>query len=309
MAQRQDDVINLFCLLKVPGVGTFVNEDLPSTSNVKSLSTKTEYITECGFKVFCEEPMKKWRILFDGNLVPSDECHPNLTKIGPDTNKEPMALIKATLDLTWINQGEYFDFDLECSPEAIGSSIAREPWSRALFERLKNTHQLHYEQFGTIMGRVQVGDFVSNEVKMISMRDHTITKYRNWSEIRRYIMLIYHLEDGTCIHTSVISMPEVVFSHLQFGYIVTKELEKIPVDNINLNLWEIGENKNVPNHFSYSFRAGGKLYNVEVNVKDSIKFKMGLDQACYVEENMCEFVANGIKGYGFAEFEYRIDPY
>lgn len=36
-----------------------------------------------------------------------------------------------------------------------------------------------------------------------------------------YIMIIYHLEDGTCIHTSVISMPETVFTQLQFGYVIT----------------------------------------------------------------------------------------
>lgn len=35
MAQRHDDIINLFCIIKVPGLGTFVNEQLPSSSNVK----------------------------------------------------------------------------------------------------------------------------------------------------------------------------------------------------------------------------------------------------------------------------------
>jgi hypothetical protein len=40
-----------------------------------------------------------------------------------------------------------------------------------------------------------------------------------------------------------------------------------------------------------------------------VNFKMGETQACYIEENMCEFVANGKKGYGFAEVEYRIEPY
>lgn len=36
---------------------------------------------------------------------------------------------------------------------------------------------------------------------------------------------------------------------------------------------------------------------------------MGFELACYVQENFCEFIVNGIKGYGFAEVEYRIDPY
>lgn len=34
-------------------------------------------------------------------------------------------------------------------------------------------------------------------------------------------MIVYHLEDGTCINTSLVSMPEAVFTHLEFGYIIT----------------------------------------------------------------------------------------
>lgn len=55
-----------------------------------------------------------------------------------------------------------------------------------------------------------------------------------------------------------------------------------------------------------------KLLNgefIQVQIKETVKFKMGLDLAVYVEENMCEYRVNGIKGYGFAECEYRIDPY
>lgn len=71
----------------------------------------------------------------------------------------------------------------------------------------------------------------------------------------------------------------------------------------------IGENKKFPKKFEYSFRAGESLYKVRVETRDLIRFKMGLEEACYVEENMCEFWANGIKGYGFTEVEYRIQPY
>lgn len=44
MAQRPNDVINLFLVVKVPGVGTFVNDQLPTTSNVKVSSGKTRRI-------------------------------------------------------------------------------------------------------------------------------------------------------------------------------------------------------------------------------------------------------------------------
>jgi hypothetical protein len=222
MAQRPNNIINLFFILKVPGLGTFVNEELPQTSNVKSIPSETEYLTESGFRVFCIEPMKKWHISFNGFMVPSQSCQPNLKHIGSEIQQETTKKMASSFELIWENHGEYFDFDVECSPEAIARSIAMEPWSKELFEKLKATHQTHYEQFGKLKGIFNVGEFQTpTEIIMTSMRDHTITKYRNWSQIRRYIMIIYHLEDGTCIHTSVISMPETVFTQLQFGYVVT----------------------------------------------------------------------------------------
>lgn len=61
-----------------------------------------------------------------------------------------------------------------------------EPWSKELFEKLKSTHQTHYEQFGKLKGIFNVGEFrTPTEIVMTSMRDHTITKYRNWAQIRR----------------------------------------------------------------------------------------------------------------------------
>uniref|UniRef100_A0AC34PZA8 Uncharacterized protein n=1 Tax=Panagrolaimus sp. JU765 TaxID=591449 RepID=A0AC34PZA8_9BILA len=311
MAQRQKDIINLFFILKVPGLGTFVNEELPTTSNVEAVKSDVEYRTKSGFCIRCIEPMRKWHISFNGFLVPGQACQPNVQKIGEDSELDStVKRIPASFDLTWTNYGDYFDFDAECSPESIGRSIALEPWSREMFQKLKSTHQKHYEQFGNLTGIFNIAEYKTPEnVKMMSMRDHTITKYRNWSEIRRYIMIIYHLEDGTCIHTSIISMPETVFTHLQFGYVITPDLRKVPVDFINLHLSNIGENKTFPKSFKYSFRAGSLNYNVEVEVKDMVRFKMGLDLKCYVEENMCVFKANGIPGYGFAEVEYRIDPY
>jgi len=311
MAQRHDDIINLFCIIKVPGLGTFVNEELPSSSNVKSLRNNEEYQTDSGFSVCCIEPMRKWKIYFNGFLVPAQNCQPNVRVVGKDPELDSsVTKIPAVFQLIWENQGEYFDFDTECSPESIARSIALEPWSRELFKKMKDTHQTHYEQFGKLCGKFTIGEYRTPEkIEMVSMRDHTITKYRNWSQIRRYIMIIYHLEDGTCIHTSLVSMPETAFTHLQFGYVVTPQLEKIPVDYIDLHLADIGENKNFPRNFEYSFRAGNLNYKVQVQVVDSVRFKMGLDLQCYVEENMCEFIANEIPGHGFAEVEYRIEPY
>ena len=131
-------------------------------------------------------------------------------------------------------------------------------------------------------------------------------------------------------------MPETVFTQLEFGYIITpwaylfyivlrlgffSDKRKIAVDRVHFQLPHHGEDKNFPKEFAYSFDAGELHYDVEVSICFLIKkvfqvkviqvesFKMGLDLATQVNEQMCEYVANGIKGRGFAEVEYRIEPY
>ncbi|CAL2036256.1 unnamed protein product [Caenorhabditis brenneri] len=308
-AQRPNDVINLFFILKVPGVGTFVNEELHTETNVKSIRcSEKEWKTESGFIVSCIEPMKKWRLQFDGKLA-SSPGKLNFVKNGAEKMKDDVKIFDASFDLTWTKHGNQFDFDKMCSPTAIAHSLAIEPWSRGLFDKMRASHQTHYEQFGKLKGDFKIGNDEMKKIEMTSMRDHTIAGYRRWSDIRRYIMMIYHLEDGTCIHTSVISMPETVFSHLEFGYIVTPAGKTIPVDRVHFSLPNHGEDRDFPDDFYYSFEAGGQTYHANVHIKEAVSFKMGMDQACQVNEGMCVYEVNGQRGWGFAEVEYRIQPY
>ena len=47
---------------------------------------------------------------------------------------------------------EYFDFDSDMDPWTISRAMSKEPWSRQYFDRLKEAHQSHYEQFGHVSG-------------------------------------------------------------------------------------------------------------------------------------------------------------
>uniref|UniRef100_A0A915DQC4 Uncharacterized protein n=1 Tax=Ditylenchus dipsaci TaxID=166011 RepID=A0A915DQC4_9BILA len=239
LAHRPNDIINLFFIVKVPGLGTFINSELPYCSNVPSQPSTTHYQTKSGFSAHCVEPMKEWRIQFTGHLIRQDQCpEPKINIIGKDQVDLNVSQVEASFNLVW---------------------KTLEPWSRAMFKKLKESHQSHYEQFGFMTGEFKLREegkeaFESGQIEMVSMRDHTITRFRRWNQLRRYIMMIYHLEDGTCIHTSLISMPEVVFSHLQFGYVITPEKHKLAADSINLHLVDIGEDKHFPTQFFYSFR-------------------------------------------------------
>ncbi|KAF8359495.1 hypothetical protein PRIPAC_94490 [Pristionchus pacificus] len=311
-AQRKDNIINLFFILRVPGKGTFMAPEMLTNTNVQSTTSSSEWATKSGWKVKCIEPMKKWTISYNGKIVRSTGKRV-FTAVGPEAEDilTGAEQIPATIEFTWTNFGDHFDFDKNISPTSIAHSLAKEPWSRELFEKLKDSHQSHYEQFGFLEGSLTIGGEKIDYVRMTSMRDHTITSYRNWSDLRRYIMMIYHLDDGTCIHTSLISMPETVFTQLEFGYVVTPDGKNYAVDRIHLNLADVGEVKGeFPQYFNYTFEAGPLKYDVKVNIIDTVSFKIGEKLETYVDENMATFeTRDGLKGRGFIEAEYRITQY
>ncbi|KAI6226489.1 hypothetical protein M3Y99_01287800 [Aphelenchoides fujianensis] len=309
-AQRQNSAANLFCVLKVPNRGTFVNEELLQSSNVKTCSTTREYRTESGFRVVCEKPMGRWRLRFDGMLVEAKNLKQNLKEVGEDDPPANVRTFRTSFEFEWNAKGDFFNFETDVSPDMIARSLALEPWSRQMFKKLEAKHQIHYEQFGQLSGNLQIDD-QNFDVQLTSMRDHTIAPYRRWTDMRRYVMVMFHLKDGTCVNTTVVSIPEAVFSHLQFGYIIEPEGNKVAIRELNLRLPFIGEDKRFPPEFEYSFETENshQMYEVKVRVQERLAFKMGLDLACYIEELMCEFEVNGQKGYGLCEIEYRIRPY
>ncbi|KAI6177415.1 hypothetical protein M3Y97_00904500 [Aphelenchoides bicaudatus] len=260
-AQRQQDVANVFLVLRIPHIGTFVNEELLRTSNIKTQDDKEFYKTPSGFQIHCVEPMKRWHVQFKGNLVRAFELRQNLKQVGEDEpHSEDIQRFNCSFDWTWeasgkfivkhyltslkqIYSGECFNFDTDVSPDLIAHSLALEPWTLEMFKKLESSHQTHYEQFGKLSGDLLI-DGQKHDFQITSMRDHTIAPYRRWTDIRRYIMIVFHLEDGTCINSMAISMPDVVFSHLHFGYMIKPDGSKVPINRIlNLQLPFIGENK------------------------------------------------------------------
>ncbi|PAV73924.1 hypothetical protein WR25_07723 isoform B [Diploscapter pachys] len=185
-AQRHDDIINLFLIIRVPGFGTFVDDKMQIDTNAKSIQSKNEWKTASGFSIECIKPMEEWRLSFKGKLLKSrGACI--FSENGEEDNRNKSEIpIDAEFEIAWTNFGDYFDFDTECSPTAIAHSLAIEPWSRELFDRMRASHQTHYEQFGFINGSFKIGNQTWDGIKLTSMRDHTITGYRRWSDIRRF---------------------------------------------------------------------------------------------------------------------------
>ena len=138
-------------------------------------------------------PMKKWKVKFDGEMIMKNEG-------------DIITSHKVRIDAEYNSELEYFDFDSDMDPWTVARAMAREPWSRQYFERLKAAHQSHYEQFGEVTGLVSV-DGQERALKVSVMRDHTHGSNRDWTLMHRYCLHNFTCQDGTRGFLGVVSQP------------------------------------------------------------------------------------------------------
>ena len=123
---------------------------------------KLEYI--------CEEPMKRWRLLYKGKIK-------NLTNGKLEDCKMDIVM---NLYKTWFNYTRHWD------ALTTAKAMSASPWSRDFFTNLRKHHQNRYEQGGKMTGCITLAgkDHVLND--MWAFRDHSFGK-RDWTYMYRYI--------------------------------------------------------------------------------------------------------------------------
>ena len=89
----------------------------------------------------CIEPMKKWKIHFQGI------CQ------GPGKD------YRVVVDLEWKTFIQNpFDFNTDLAIKPLALSIAKEKWTIGYFKEFSESHQTHYEQWGDLCGTIQIED-------------------------------------------------------------------------------------------------------------------------------------------------------
>lgn len=285
IARRHQNINQTVFILHVPSVGMLQLPCAPATTIVTSESING--YRAGGLQIEMLSPMKKWKLSFRGDMV-------------LDGN-----LVPVVLNAVWERCSDYFDADTDMDEHALAMSIAREPWSRAFFERLKSSHQTHYEQFGDFRGTAKVGG-VEYSLNLRGARDHSYGNEREWKHFHRYALQFVHLDNGICFNVGVLSMPNITMSRLEFGYVFLKNGGKQAVEWCDIDMSNLGEcPAQPPDVYEFKFSAGNEIYQVQCEVVHRPVFYLGQDWEAKVYEQMCRYIVNGVKGYGFSEWEYR----
>ncbi|KAK9879879.1 hypothetical protein WA026_008381 [Henosepilachna vigintioctopunctata] len=288
-ARRKRGLIDGFLYLKINDgkVGLLESFKLPDTSLYQE-KEEQKFAAE-GLKVECLEPMKKWKIIYQGLMKRSSD---------------PKQSFQVDMDIMYTSNLPFFNFDTDLDIFLTAKCMALEKWSKEYFKLLKQHHQTHYEQYGSLKGRVIInGEHF--QINMESMRDHSFGNHREWKNLHKYNLQMFTTENGDRFTVGNICFP-ITLSSFKVGFVYSAADKKVyPITHNDFELYQHGESGTPPVDYAFTIKAGGKTYVVKVDVVDTPHFFISKDWECKVFERFCKFNVNGLNGWGASEWQHR----
>uniref|UniRef100_UPI00398F3D89 rifampicin phosphotransferase-like isoform X2 n=1 Tax=Pristiophorus japonicus TaxID=55135 RepID=UPI00398F3D89 len=299
VCRKPNGLCEMWVLLRVEGVGCFEHPIHPDT--ITSVDNKNSW-SGGGLKLECLEPHQRWRIFFSG-----------LLRKGPYRDKwteEEGELLHVKLTFIWTAFSTVFDFDTDIHPSAIAQGIAKEKWSKKLFQDLKkyNQHQTHYEQWGQYVGEIQIEGYERRELLLRGVRDHSYG-IRNWAHMHRYVLILAHFENGLSVNLIALSISATT-TNMTVGYVMFPNGWKAGIDWSDASLADIADDGVIADLYRVSFTAGGQMFHLQVSIDKSASPVMygGLIWESRIHECVANYRLNlTVRGWGITEFHYRND--
>ncbi|CAG9839366.1 unnamed protein product [Diabrotica balteata] len=274
-----------------PDYGVLESEELPNTimdATVLSLYNQDSF-SGGGMTFMPVVPMKKWKIGFNGTMK---------------FQNNPQKRVHVNFEADWTSEYDWFFLEIDLPISTLARSLATEEWSEQWFQNLKNVHQRHYEQIGHVNGTLEIDGEAYPIVNWDSFRDHSFGFKRDWSLMHRFIYTTLILSDKTTIVLGLISQP-ITMSHLEMGFVNHPDGRIHPVEKIDLLLYEHAENGVLPKELSFSFRAAGVSYDVQMEFIYEATHYKGSNEDIVVTARFVKCAVNGIPGRGFSDWQYK----
>jgi len=269
LAFRGNGEVEVWFALNIPGRGLF--------NYTKNIDQPREGIASGPLKFTCLEPAKRWKIEFSSKLEKGEE----------EIDIDFQGIFHSDLPL--------FNFGTDTNPLPMARSLAQEKWSKDFFHKLKSVDQVHIEQCGVFEG-YYVLDGEKKKLKMRSIRDHSFGP-RDWSFMHRHVWLVITLENGTYFNFSLVEYP--ILKGLVTGFHMSADKTITVVDGTAIDdIWSTSE---IPNNFTFeAILEDGKKVKASCSFEQSLTWLMS--GVYEITEGLADFVINGVKGKGIAEF-------
>ncbi|XP_044755840.1 uncharacterized protein LOC123314556 [Coccinella septempunctata] len=289
MTRRKDKLIDGYIYIKINNeeIGLLESAKLPDTTLYQSDSC--EGFEAEGLSVQCIEPMKIWRIKYQGKMK---------------KNSIPSKTFEVDLEMTYTSNFPIINYGDDSDPLTTAKCIALERWSGEYFQLLKEYRQTQYEQHGSIEGYA----IVNGETFHLDMDSNRIRSFGNkgdWRDVHRYNLHMFSTENGDRFTVGDFCFP-LTMSSFKMGFVYCAKEKRIhPITYNDFQLYQHGESGKLPSDYAFTLEAGRKTYTVKVDVIDSPHFYISKDWESEVVKRLCFFNVNSMKGWGTSECQQR----
>ncbi|XP_052812980.1 uncharacterized phosphotransferase YvkC-like isoform X2 [Mya arenaria] len=248
----------------------------------------------CRFTVI--EPMRSWRVTYNGLLRLGLHCEPESPK--------PKNLLNVKLSFKWECVCDPFNFDVDLCHDLLAEAVAKETWNKEFWDKLRGKHQTHYEQCGELSGTIEVEGHKPQRVFLKSFRDHTFG-VRNWEMFERYAVHYIWIEEvGIMAMVASLWMPGYI-TRLKSGYLMYANGVTYPVTAVNFDLEGVTRERNPPEKYSFTFEAADIVYHVDVIAVVTPEVYHYTTRTSRVLERFSTYTVNGKPARGLTEYHYR----
>ncbi|XP_076349501.1 rifampicin phosphotransferase-like isoform X2 [Tachypleus tridentatus] len=261
----------------------------PFNSEFSNCGKKEEF-DAADVHVKCLEPLRRWRIAYNGLL----------RKVQPNESPESQEDIHVRFLLIWAVTSSPFDFKTDMSPDLTSEAVSQSFWKFLTRDKISDNFD-RYEQWGQLKGIISVDDQDDEEFILWGMKARHFG-IEDWTQCDRYLRIYGYMEDGMMLNVSLLPIPGLS-THIHCGYIVLPNREICPLQDCDLSL---------PSSVKFSQQwvvnccAGGKRYQIKVKLgNESLKEFNGSQWEYCQFLRSAELLLDGQTGQGIVQLGQR----
>lgn len=246
-------------------------------------------------RVECVKAGEVLKYYYDGEVVEAEVLADGSVK------KLDTAPKKIKLEGEFTATSVPFEFSFHMASDTMARAVSREKFNKSFQETMSAIHQIHYEQAGVSTAVFTIDGETTKFIDFPVVRDHSYG-HRDWNYFDRYVWTIILLEDGGFVHTSLMRYPAL--KNLQAGfYIKGDHVESLYYCT---ELDDLKPEGKTPEEFTLQANyIGGKVRKIKAKREYYVPFYF--DENFNVNEGVCEYDVDGVKGRGIGEFGFNAD--
>ncbi|XP_046389226.1 putative phosphoenolpyruvate synthase [Ischnura elegans] len=265
------------------------------------------YSNAAGLKFEALEPMRKWRIQFNGILRKG--C---LKEMTPMDNCE---LVHVKFNFIWTACSSPFYAHRDSSLNLVGEALAREPWRSGDWIKAMLNEEKGYDQWGTLNGEWKIGDFNESPV-ILHLRG---VRRRRWGPSDNgdeYTIKLRHKAEffgvssqGSFFNIGASSMSKGGLTHTRFGHFRDPAGIMSSITSCDISLPQLAHFGLIPDNSVIRFSANNRNYTADIRILqfgDAVLYtgRPWKYKTCLA---IFDFGLDVDGGVGISEFTYRYD--